>query len=466
MSVPVWVKDSVFYQIFPDRFENGDLTNDPANLAPWSAKPTIHSFHGGDLRGVIDRFYYLLDLGINSIYFTPIFLSPSNHRYNAVDYFQIDPKLGNLQVFKSLLDVAHRNQVRVVLDGVFNHCGRGFFAFNDILENQADSPYLDWFHIKKLPVDAYSPGDATTYLGWWKYKSLPKFNTANPHVREYIYSVARYWLEQGIDGWRLDVPNEIDDDDFWAKFRETVYKTNPDAYLLGEIWDGDTRWVGNTHFDGLMNYPIRTLILDLLTEKKKAGTFINDLDSWTRHYPLENVFAMYNTLGSHDTERIFSLLNKSVEKLRLAYLILFTFPGAPAIYYGDEVGVEGGADPDNRRTFSWNEAEWKIDILQWVKRLIRVRNNQNSLRRGNFSVIPLMDDSAFAFYRKDGDDLTIVVGNASDQSIKVDMDLSNILVDHQELYNLLGDERFTEMRGERITLTLSRWSGMILAPVN
>ncbi len=415
---------------------------------------------------MIDRFYYLLDLGINSIYFTPIFLSPSNHRYNAVDYFQIDPKLGNLQVFKSLLDVAHRNQVRVVLDGVFNHCGRGFFAFNDILENQADSPYLDWFHIKKLPVDAYSPGDATTYLGWWKYKSLPKFNTANPHVREYIYSVARYWLEQGIDGWRLDVPNEIDDDDFWAKFRETVYKTNPDAYLLGEIWDGDTRWVGNTHFDGLMNYPIRTLILDLLTEKKKAGTFINDLDSWTRHYPLENVFAMYNTLGSHDTERIFSLLNKSVEKLRLAYLILFTFPGAPAIYYGDEVGIEGGADPDNRRTFSWNEAEWKIDILQWVKRLIRVRNNQNSLRRGNFSVIPLMDDSAFAFYRKDGDDLTIVVGNASNQSIKVEMDLSNILLDHQELYNLLGDERFTEMRGERITLTLSRWSGMILAPVN
>ena len=466
MSVPAWVKDSVFYQIFPDRFENGDLTNDPANLVPWSAKPTIHSFHGGDLRGVIDRFYYLLDLGINSIYFTPIFLSPSNHRYNAVDYFQIDPRLGNLQVFKSLLDVAHRNQVRVVLDGVFNHCGRGFFAFNDILENQADSPYLDWFHIKKLPVDAYSPGDATTYLGWWKYKSLPKFNTANPHVREYIYSVARYWLEQGIDGWRLDVPNEIDDDDFWAKFRETVIKTNPDAYLLGEIWDGDTRWVGNTHFDGLMNYPIRTLILDLLTEKKKAGTFINDLDSWTRHYPLENVFAMYNTLGSHDTERIFSLLNKSVEKLRLAFLILFTFPGVPAIYYGDEVGVEGGADPDNRRTFSWNEAEWKIDILQWVKRLIRVRNNRNSLRRGNFSVIPLMDDSAFAFYRKDGEDLTIVIGNASNQSIKVEMDLSNILMDHQEVHNLLGDERFTEIRGETITLTLSRWSGMILAPLN
>ena len=151
MSVPAWVKDSIFYQIFPDRFYNGDLTNDPANLVEWTSKPTIYSFHGGDLQGVIDRFYHLLDLGINAIYFTPIFLSASNHRYNTTDYFQIDPKLGNLQVFKSLLDVAHRNQVRVVLDGVFNHCGRGFFAFNDILENQNNSPYIDWFHVKKFP---------------------------------------------------------------------------------------------------------------------------------------------------------------------------------------------------------------------------------------------------------------------------------------------------------------------------
>jgi glycosidase len=465
MSVPVWVKDSIFYQIFPDRFYNGDLTNDPANMVEWSSKPTIYSFHGGDLRGVIDRFYYLLDLGINAIYLNPIFLSASNHRYNTTDYFQIDPKLGNLQVFKSLLDVAHRNQVRVVLDGVFNHCGRGFFAFNDILENQSNSPYADWFHVKKFPVDAYSPGDATTYLGWWKYKSLPKFNTDNPRVREYIYRVARYWLEQGIDGWRLDVPNEINDDGFWTEFRQTVKQTNPEAYLLGEIWDGDRRWVRDTHFDGLMNYPIRTLILDLLTEKKNAGIFIKEMQSWVEHYPLENAYAMYNSLGSHDTERIFTLLNKNVEKLRLGFLILFSFPGAPAVYYGDETGMEGGPDPDNRRAFSWNEPDWNIELLQWVKRMIRLRNENNALRRGTFEVIPVSNDNIFAFSRKDGTNQVIVIGNASGQSAKALLDLSTYLpAGVHRLRNLLGNEVFEDLHGGILSIDLNRWSGMLLSP--
>jgi len=170
--------------------------------------------------------YYLLDLGVNAIYLNPIFLSSSNHRYNTTDYYQIDLKLGTMKDFKVLLDVAHRNQVRVILDGVFNHCGRGFFAFNDILENQASSPYKSWFHINRFPVNAYSPGDAKDYVAWWKFKSLPKLNTGNPRVRKYIFDVARYWIEQGIDGWRLDVPNEIDDDSFWAEFRRIVKETN------------------------------------------------------------------------------------------------------------------------------------------------------------------------------------------------------------------------------------------------
>jgi glycosidase len=465
MSVPDWVQDAIFYQIFPDRFYNGDLTNDPTNLVNWNSRPTITSFFGGDLRGVIDRFYYLLDLGVNTLYFTPVFLSASNHRYNAVDYFQIDPKLGDLQVFKSLLDVAHRNQVRVILDGVFNHCGRGFFAFNDILENQWDSPYLDWFHVKKLPVDAYSPGDATTYVGWWKYKSLPKFNTVNPHVRNYIYRVARYWLEQGIDGWRLDVPNEIDDDGFWDQFRKVVKDTNPDAYLLGEIWDGDLRWVGEHHFDGLMNYPIRTLILDVLTEKKKAVDFLREMQNWYMHFPRANVYAMYNSLGTHDTERVFTLLNKNVAKLKLAFLILFTFPGAPAIYYGDEIAMEGDADPDNRRAFPWEESQWNIEVLQWVKSLTCLRSDSNALRRGNFEVLPVTDDNTFAFLRKEGEDLAIMVGNVSNQTNKVMLDLSPYLKPGvRSLRNPIGNEVFDDLHGGLVTLELNRWSGKILVP--
>ena len=259
MTVPYWVKDAIFYQIFPDRFENGDCSNDPVNVQPWNAPPTGEQFKGGDLRGIIQRLDYLLDLGINAIYLNPIFQATSNHRYNTTDYYKIDPKLGDLSDFRALLDVAHRNGVRVILDGVFNHCGRGFFAFVDLLENQANSPYRNWFHPLAFPLDGYSPGDAKDYLAWWGFKSLPKFNTNEPAVRRYIFDVARYWIEQGADGWRLDVPNEIDDDSFWAEFRHVVKSVNQDAYLVGEIWTADPRWVGEGHFDGMMNYPFRGL---------------------------------------------------------------------------------------------------------------------------------------------------------------------------------------------------------------
>ena len=220
MSVPSWVQDAIFYQIFPDRFANGDTENDPPNLVRWGSPPTSWGFQGGDLKGIQQKFDYLLDLGINAIYLNPIFQSTSTHRYNTTDYFKIDSKLGTLDDFHSLVEHAHRNQVRVILDGVFNHCGRGFFAFNDILENQEYSPYRDWFHIKHFPVDAYSYGEATDYLGWWGMKSLPKFNTTNRWVRKYLLDVARYWIEHGADGWRLDVPNEINDDTFWSEFRD------------------------------------------------------------------------------------------------------------------------------------------------------------------------------------------------------------------------------------------------------
>ena len=163
MSTPYWLQDAIFYQIFPDRFSNSDSSNDPANIEKWGAAPTIWNFQGGDLRGIIQRFDYLLDLGINAIYLNPIFHSPSNHRYNTIDYYKIDPRVGTMLDFHSLIDLAHRNSVRIVLDGVFNHCSRGFFAFNDLLENGEFSAYKDWFHIHRFQLDAYSPGDAINY---------------------------------------------------------------------------------------------------------------------------------------------------------------------------------------------------------------------------------------------------------------------------------------------------------------
>jgi cyclomaltodextrinase len=333
MSVPGWVQDAVFYQIFPDRFANGDPGNDPPNVQAWGAPPTLHGVQGGDLPGVIQHFDYLLDLGINALYLNPIFQATSTHRYNTTDYYRIDPRLGDEADLRALLDLAHRHGVRVILDGVFNHCGRGFFAFNDLLENEAHSPYRDWFHVRRFPLDAYGPGQADNYLAWWKFKSLPKFNTNNPEVRRFLLGVARHWIEQGIDGWRLDVPNEIDDDSFWAEFRDQVRQANPEAYLVGEIWDADPRWVGPGHFDGLINYPLRKSLLALIAEGAlKPSEFARQVERLFQVFPIEHMHAHYLTLGSHDTERVRTLCGGDLRKVRLMSLFLFCFPGAPGIY--------------------------------------------------------------------------------------------------------------------------------------
>ena len=400
MSVTDWVKNAVFYQIFPDRFANGNHRNDPENVRPWGSIPTNNGYMGGDFDGIIQHMDYLRDLGINALYLNPVFLSSTTHRYNATDYFKIDPFLGDEQDFLRLVKTVHENGMKIILDGVFNHCGRGFFAFTDILENQDHSPYRNWFHIKKFPINAYGGGDAVDYLGWWNHKSLPKFNTSNPDTRRYLMGVVRYWTEKGIDGWRLDVPNEIDDDEFWAEFRNIVREINPEAYTLGEIWDIQPRWVGDAHFDGLMHYPVRSAILDLLNHRLDVKTYQARIHQFLHAYPKENTDSMYLLLGSHDTERILTMLGKSVEKVKAAYLLLFSLPGAPGIYYGDEVGLEGGKDPDCRRAFPWDKSQWNSDLREFVKKIISVRMSSQALKAGDF-ILPdhFQTDGLFACWR-------------------------------------------------------------------
>jgi cyclomaltodextrinase / maltogenic alpha-amylase / neopullulanase len=363
------------------------------------------------------------------------------------------------------LDVAHRNEMKVILDGVFNHCGRGFFAFNDVLENQSDSPYTDWFHIKKFPVDAYSPGDATTYDAWWKYKSLPKFNTSNPEVEKYILKVARYWIEQGIDGWRLDVPNEINDDSFWLKFRQEVRSANPDAYLVGEIWDGDSRWVGDEHFDGLMNYPLKDLIINLLTNEISMDKFRLDLNKWQTLYALENLKAMYNMLGSHDVERFLTKLSGDLSKAKLGYLMLFTLSGAPAIYYGDEIGLLGGRDPDCRRTFNWDESQWMTPLRDWIKKLIRYRKEKVALRRGTFKLIDIDPlTNCLAFIRVIDNECGLILANLDSSSVELTMDLSGTpLATHKSLRNVLTTDEYL-VTDKKITVKLSAVTGGLFFP--
>ena len=317
IQTPEWVKDAIFYQIFPDRFAKSDAVPKPSGLQPWGAPPTPHGYQGGDLLGVVEHLDYLADLGINAIYFNPIFQSGSNHRYHTHDYYQVDPMLGGNAAFRTLLDAAHARGIRVILDGVFNHASRGFFQFHDILENGPDSAYLDWFTVEDWPLRPYG-SKQPNYQCWWGLPALPKFNTATPAVREFLWGVAEYWIEFGIDGWRLDVPTEIDDDEFWREFRRRVKAANPEAYIVGEIWHEAQRWLGGDQSDAVMNYLFARACLgffgrETFAHKYRPGGFrLRPLRGRAFGNEIERMLALYawpitlvqmNMLDSHDTAR-------------------------------------------------------------------------------------------------------------------------------------------------------------------
>ena len=415
MIVPEWVQDAVFYQIFPDRFANGDPSNDPPNVEPWGAPPNLWGYQGGDLRGIVQRLDYLQDIGATALYLNPIFYAGSNHRYNTIDYLRIDPRLGTDSDFDVLVGEVHRRGMRLVLDGVFNHSGRGFHAFVDLLENEDHSAYRDWYHVRGFPLDAFGAGKAERYEAWWGIKSLPKLNTSHPDVRRYLMDVARHWIERGADGWRLDVPNEIDDDSFWAEFRGAVKDANPEAYLLGEIWTVDPRWVGASHFDGLMNYPVREVLLEFLVGGQlRPSEFVQRLEAILAAYPSEHTRAHYLPLGSHDTARIRTLCPDD-RRLRQLFTLQFALPGAPGIYYGDEIGLPGDKDPDSRRAFPWDPAAWDSGLRSLVRQLAQVRRSDEALRRGDY--VPLVADNPsglVAFARRTSSGETRLALNASD----------------------------------------------------
>ena len=324
-----------------------------------------------------------------------------------MDYFEIDPVLGTLKDFDNLVKKAHALGLRVILDGVFNHCSRGFFQFNSLMELGEDSPYVDWFHVHSWPVHAYS--GKPNYECWWNYPALPKFNTGCPDVREYLFSVAEYWAKRGIDGWRLDVPNEIDDDSFWQEFRRRVKAINPEAYIVGEIWDNPERWLKGDQFDGVMNYPFRKAVMQYLFDENpiSTGEFCEKVRS---AFP-ENRFGIpMNLLGSHDTTRIASQPRTSPERIRLALALLFFMPGAPCIYYGDEIGMEGGKDPDCRRAFPWDQlkARKALPIYKFIRSLTRMRRENPVLRDGSLKIH--FTGTGFSVVRASGHDcLTLSV---------------------------------------------------------
>jgi glycosidase len=448
VQTPDWVKDAVFYQIFPDRFARSEALRSakPGNLEAWDSLPTRHGYKGGDLLGVADHLDHIQDLGATAIYFCPIFQSTANHRYHTHDYFQVDPLLGGYPAFRKLLDEAHRRGIKVVLDGVFNHVSRGFFYFNDILENGQSSPYIDWFTIKGFPLNAYDHSQIPQYGSWWGLHALPKLNTDNPFVREYLMTVAEHWVGLGIDGWRLDVPQEINSAGFWEEFRTRVKAINREAYIVGEVWNEATAYLQGDRFDGVMNYLFAEATLAFaggahVVPKMAEGRGYNPAQPMTGSgyaerlnwllglYPWEIQLTQMNLLDSHDTARAITLCGGDAASVRLATLLLMTFPGAPTIFAGDEIGQEGGLpDWDTRRSFPWDRPEtWKREVLDYHRELIALRRTHQPLRRGTFQSL-YADDQAFAFARRFSGDVLIVAVNRAESACQIKLPVNDLFL--------------------------------------
>jgi cyclomaltodextrinase len=482
---PDWVRDAVFYQIFPDRFARSKAVPKPTNLQPWGARPTYYGFQGGDLIGVLEKLDYLADLGVNAIYFNPIFQSASNHRYHTHDYYRVDPLLGGDEALRQLLDAAHARGIRVILDGVLNHASRGFFQFNHILECGPESPYVDWFRINGYPLYAYDGSREPNYVAWRNLPALPEFNTEDPNVRQFLLDVARHWIEFGADGWRLDVPAEIDDDSFWREFRQVVKRANPEAYIVGEIWVNELdrtaeRWLQGNQFDAIMNYGFTAACigffigdrLDPALVKGQSHTpirpldaeaFADQIDTMLNRYAPEIVQVQFNLLGSHDTARYLTLAQGDKRILTLTTLFQMSYPGVPSVYYGDEIGLHGGRDPDCRRAMSWNRPEWDADLLDFFKRVIAIRKAHPALRRGSY--VRLFANAllgVYAFLRQSGEQRIVVVLNNGDTSYRVNVPIQSYLPDGVTLRCLMSGREYV-VRDETLRgPALSPGSGAIL----
>jgi cyclomaltodextrinase len=448
-DTPAWVRDAIFYEIFPDRFAASDRVTKPGPLEPWDSPPTLHGFKGGDLLGIVEHLDYVADLGINALYLSPIFASASNHRYHTYDYLRVDPLLGGDAALRELLDAAHEREMRVILDGVFNHTGRGFWPFHHVLETGGSSPYRRWFHLDDAALDAgrplvaYPPDDAPAaalgYEAWWGMPALPKLNTDEPAVREYLFGVAEHWLRFGIDGWRLDVPGEIDDEAFWQEFRARCRAIRPDAYIVGEIWHLAPDWLRGDRFDALMNYPLAEAILgyaggpqlDLAAvhsqQEYAAGIVATDgagfaarlRDLLTAYEPATTAVQL-NLLGSHDTPRLRTVLGGDPDRVRLAVLLQSTLPGAPCLYYGDEVGLSGGPDPACRGAFPWEATRWEPGLRDTVRGLYRLRTAEAALREGPLAVVGTMGP-AVAYERGHGAARFVVAANPGEASVRLEL---------------------------------------------
>ncbi|WAA13044.1 alpha-glycosidase [Fervidibacillus halotolerans] len=426
-KAPDWVKNTIWYQIFPERFANGDPNNDPKDTLPWgSTDPTPTNFFGGDFEGIMQHLDYLEELGINGIYFTPIFKAYSNHKYDTIDYFEIDPQFGDKKTFKKLVEECHKRGIKIMLDAVFNHSGYYFPPFQDVLKNGEKSKYKDWFHIREFPLKMEPIPNYDTFAFT---SQMPKLNTENPEVKKYLLDVGKYWVKEfDIDGWRLDVANEVDHA-FWREFRKEVKAIKEDVYILGEIWHDSMPWLQGDEFDAVMNYPFTYGTLNFFAkDEMKAKEFSETIQHVIHSYPQNVNEVSFNLLGSHDTPRIQNVAKFHQPKIKQMLAFQMSFIGTPCIYYGDEIGMTGKQDPGCRKCMIWDRDKQNVELFQHVKKLIHLRKTYPIMANdGTLKFVEANDETNHLIYMKENkSELLLCVMNHSDKplEIQIPIDLS------------------------------------------
>lgn len=448
-DVPEWAIGAMIYQIFPDRFANGDARLDPVGVRDWDLEPTRAGFHGGDLIGIAERAEYLERLGVGAVYLNPIFTSPSNHRYDTRDYESVDPALGGDQALVRLVDELHRRGIKVILDVSINHAHPRWAPFADVVANGATSAYAGWFAVHRYPphvryrpaliepgswpahlvatlagetglqlvaVNGDGPAIEPSYDAWYGVASMPRIDLANPEARAAMLGVLRRWVETcDIDGWRLDVARYVDHD-VWPEARAAVRDAKADALLISEIMGDASRWLQGDGFDTTMNYTFRQLSLDFFAVRRSTPVeFVEGYLRMLAMYSPEVTSVSHNLIGSHDTTRFLTEADGDLDRLRLATFFQMTVPGAPGVYYGDEIGLAGENDPLSRGTFRWDQVDGN-PLAEHLAALGRLRKASPALRTGAIRFQPT-DGPLVRFERIAGDEQVTVLVNNSDSVV-------------------------------------------------
>lgn len=435
VNPPKWVMDAVVYNIFPDSFATGrKYISKKTRLEKWQ-EHLVQGKLGGTIRGIIDNLDYIKDLGFNTIYMNPIFTAGEYHKYDLLDYFHIDPCFGTNNDFAELVDKCHENDMKVIIDGVFNHCGWNFFAFEDVVKRGEKSPYTDWFYGLKYPVvKPKNPDDIPTYDCFGYERMMPKLNLANRETAEYFCSVGKFWVEKyHIDGWRLDVASEVNDD-FWRMFRKAVKEANSQVLIIGEVWESANHWLNGDMFDSAMNYDLRKHCMRFFCGKIDAEAFHERIVNMLYRYREQTVYAELNLLDSHDVSRFLSVCNEKKDLYKAAVVLQMMMPGIPSVFYGDEQGISGIVEEEYRSPMNWTNNDF--ELYNFFKNIIAIRNNNEAARYGQYRVLEAKKGSYFFGFER-------VVKENNSINVYINLDATEKAIDTGNM-KILGSNKYTD----------------------